>query len=31
MKQLTVSLPEGRSFGITISPGILARCGEAVR
>ncbi|MGI5894570.1 MAG: 3-dehydroquinate synthase [Candidatus Merdivicinus sp.] len=31
MKQLTVSLPEGRSYDITISRGILARCGEEIR
>ncbi len=31
MKQLTVSLPEGRSYDIAISRGILARCGEEIR
>lgn len=31
MKQLLVSLSEGRSYEITISRGILARCGEEIR
>lgn len=31
MKQLSVSLPEGRSYDIMISRGILSRCGEEIR
>lgn len=31
MKQLTVALPAGRSYDITISRGILSRCGEELR